>query len=96
MDNLTITTNNHWNNLIDYNQLTEKEQKELDCASEEDSFFRYKGNIYALSEFMAITSAYNPFPKNWQGYSSDSAFSGVLIEIDNEYGDQYKVATYYS
>jgi hypothetical protein len=33
--------------------------------------------------------------KGWDGYSSDSAFSGVLIKISKD-GEEYKIGTFNS
>lgn len=59
--------------------------------SEEDGeelAFKYKNNEYFLSEFINIhNKIHNPNPPEWMkefdGYLSDSFFSGVLIKLIN-------------
>jgi hypothetical protein len=36
-----------------------------------------------------------PELKDWDGYQSDSYFSGVVIKISPD-GEQYKIGTYFS
>jgi len=57
-------------------------------------FFRYRGNVYDIGEFMRCESKDSPLA-SWHGYSSDSMFSGVLIRlVDN--GESVIVARFYS
>lgn len=97
MSDLKIITNNHWHNFLYGYELTEEEKKEFDWLSEEeietDTFFRYRGNCYSLSEFMRIPKGM--FPSNWHGYHSDSFFSGILIEVSED-AETYKVGLYLS
>ncbi len=85
---------NHW-------ELTEKEQSEFDYLPEgEGSFFRYKGLVYDLGEFMRIDKGVAPHPQrpNWEkfdGYLSDTFFSGVLVKFSADL-DSVIVARYYS
>ena len=82
---MKITTNNHHRDILYWYQLTEKERKEhnyLDTEQKQDdaTFFYYRGWCYYLNDFQRI----NPnFPtvmiKNWEGYLSDSYFSGIVI-----------------
>ena len=57
-----------------------------------DGFFYYRGYWYHTSDFMRFDQ-HAPFDEYWNGYSSDSFFSGVLIKC-NEDGETYQVATY--
>lgn len=78
---MKIITNNQPRQLIYGYELTEKQKQDFDYLDDIDSqdFVRYKGNIYDVSEFM---STYNMDSlKDWDGYTSDSYFSGVLIKI---------------
>ena len=52
---------------------------------ESNSFVEYLGQIYDISEFVLIEN--NSDFKGWDGYSSDSYFSGTLIKIckDNDF-----------
>jgi hypothetical protein len=90
---MEIITNNKPRENLTWRQLTPKEQKEFDYFDPANigNFFRYKGEIYDLGEFMQINQSIAPHPQrtgweNWQGYFSDSYFSGVLVRYasDNE------------
>lgn len=86
---LEIITNNVPREIIYYWDLTEKEKKEFDWienGEESDySFFRYKGKVYCLANFMRIDN--NDDLKGWHGYSCDSYFSGTLVKYceDNDF-----------
>jgi hypothetical protein len=97
---LTIKTNNQFRNTLYGYELTAKERAEFDYLTDEEiqdrSFVRYRGWCYDLSEFMRC-NLNGSFPEwaNWDGYSSDSAFSGVLVKYSADF-EQVKLATYYS
>ena len=93
---LDIYGNNHWIEL-DY-QVPEWNNDKPDADVE--ACFKYKGNLYFLSEIMAVNNPiYNPNPPEWMkgfdGYMSDSFFSGILIKLSDE-GDMVKVYTFLS
>ena len=94
---LTIKTNRHWHNYLYGYELTEEEAKEFDYIGEDDfpshDFARYQGVIYDVQEFMS--SGRIPEFKDWDGYLSDSFFSGVLIKLSDD-GEQYQIGMYYS
>ena len=73
---MKIRTNNKPRDILQAYQLTKKELAEFDYLEGErlefTSFFRYKGNVYDLGEFMCCPSG-SPF-KGWNGYYSDSFF----------------------
>jgi hypothetical protein len=99
--NITVRTNNVPRDIIDAYQLTPQERKEFDYlnwdaieqGNDSASFFRYKGQIYHLGEFMRLDS--NTELKGWDGYFNDTYFSGVLVKYVNE-GEQIVVAQYFS
>lgn len=97
MAKVRIVTNNVPRDLLMWEELTEEERKEFDwIKNPEDTgldFFRYRDWTYSTQDFMRI-SEHAPFTGKWDGYSSDSFFSGVLIRYvqDNE---RVVVATYY-
>ena len=94
---MNIITNNQEREFIDWTDLSKKEQEEFDWMKnpEEHNFFRYRDWIYSLDDFMVIDKQAPKEFQNWDGYSSDSFFSGILIKYCDD-GEFYKVATYIS
>ena len=92
---MKIITNNHWNTFLYGYELTEEQKLDFDYIDDIDSesFIKYRGIIYSIHDFMAIERS--PFPGKWDGYSSDSFFSGVIIKLSDD-TEQYKIATYIS
>jgi hypothetical protein len=82
---VTIISNYHRVPIIDAWELSEEERKEFDyvdwnlIARGEDSasFVRYKGELYDLGDFMRVPEGMFHW---WDGYISDSFFSGILIK----------------
>ena len=103
-DNGTINIygNNHLRPFEYYYQLSEKDKKELDWIEDDDAIvLHYKGNVIALDEFMSLHNPiYEPNPPQWMkeydGYTNDSFFSGLLIKIDKEDSEWYKIYTFIS
>jgi hypothetical protein len=99
MSELTIRTNGHYRPVLCWENLTEKEKAEYDIETfYNSSFFRYRGWVYTLEDFMRIgnDSGYTGLDfTGWDGYHSDSFFSGVLVKY-SRCGDAVKVATYFS
>lgn len=87
---MKIKTNNQPREVLTWYDLTPEEQKEFDYLEEgEGSFFRYKGWVYDLGEFMRIDAKIAPHPQRegwekWHGYASDSYFSGALIRYTSD------------
>ena len=86
MSDVRIITNNQKRPIIYYWELTNDERNEFSYANEDDTFFRYKWELYCLADFMSLQDNDGPF-QGWQGYSSDSYFSGIVIKYppDNDY-----------
>jgi len=96
MSNLTIKTNNV-PRLLEYSyQLRAKELQDFDYLDADElagrDFVRYKGQVYDLGEFMRCPA--NSEMEGWDGYSSDSYFSGVLVKYCKDM-DQVIMARYY-
>lgn len=95
---LKIKTNNQPRLLLDWDQLTPKEQAEFTYLSEDDrigrDFIRYRGWCYDVGEFTQCSDLHE-FPPEWQGYASNSFFSGVLVRYTKD-GDRVIMATYFS
>ena len=98
MDKMTIRTDHKWRNFKYGHELAPKWRKEHDWMSDEEyetaSFVWYKGWATPLSEFMSVDKN-APFGGKWNGYTSDTFFSGVVIEVSDD-GEQYRVGMYYS
>lgn len=94
---LTIVTNRQWRTFMYGYELPAKWRKEYDYLSDEEydtmSFCSYRGWLYSVDSFMRIPSGM--FPKPWNGYLSDTFFSGVVIEISDD-GEMYRIGRYYS
>jgi hypothetical protein len=86
-----ITTDHKPREIIDAAQLTEAERAEfdylnwraIDAGTDSASFFRYKGAVYDLGCFMRAPESLRP----WDGYTSDSAFSGLVVRYANDNED---------
>ena len=79
---MKIITNNHYRHILYFYELEPSEQEELKDSYddvEESTFFRYRGQVYDLNNFMRSTD--NRFG-DWQGYNCDSFFSAVLVKYD--------------
>ena len=94
MSNIKIMTNNKPRQLIYGYELSDKQKQDFDYIEDINShdFVKYKNNIYDLSEFMRIEN--NDSLKGWEGYSSDSYFSGTLVKYIDD--DSVIMGWYYS
>ena len=96
---MELKTNNHWRTFVYANEVPEeilKDQFSYLDSDVYDEFFNYRGVWYHLSDFMRIERhSACPFPDGWEGYYSDSFFSGVLIRCSPD-GEAYQIATYIS
>jgi hypothetical protein len=98
---LTIVSNKHWRfieygyELRDY----EKQRKEFDFLDDESfdvsSFVWYKGVYHYLGDFLrAPISCGKPVFPGWEGYESDSYFSGNVINFSDD-GESVQIGWYY-
>jgi hypothetical protein len=99
MSDLTIITNNVPRFTVDAYELTLEERKEfnylnweaIEAGEASATFFRYKGEVYDLGEFMSPSWGRL---RGWHGYRSDSFFSGIVVRfVDDE---SIVVGRYYS
>ena len=102
MDETKIITNHVPRPVIYGYELSPKERAKFtyydDALNEIDErrFFRYKGLVYDLSEFMRVTPRIGSFYPYWHGYMSDSFFSGILVRyVEEDFGDSIIVGWYY-
>ena len=102
MASLTVKTNNVPREYIYGSCFQGKERMEMlnqfDYLTEEEfdscSFVNYKGHWYDLGEFMRVGDSELGKLK-WQGYSSDSYFSGVAIRYVED-DERIVIGTYLS
>lgn len=97
MNDLKITTDHKWKP-FKYRQEVPKKviKSQFDYQDGEeciDDFFCYKGNWYHIDQFMTVGD--NSPLKGWDGYSSDSFFSGIVIKLKPD-GEEYMVGWYCS
>lgn len=93
----TIRTNNVPRFTIDAWHLTPAEQLDFDyldwpkIGAGEDSrtFFRFKGMLYDLGEFMKCDGAFGM--SGWHGYFGETAWSGVLVRYVHEDSCETKI-----
>jgi len=105
MSELKIVTNNQPRDVLYWHELTDKERAEFDYLDTEEkqverSFARFRGVVYDLGDFERLpdhapkTEAYEAMRK-WDGYQSDSFYSGVLVKYVEDF-ERVIMATYYS
>ncbi len=93
---LEIRTNNHWRQFLYRNEVPQAIlDNELDWCKDEDNFIKYNNWYYSLSEFMRIENNPDDSFSSWDGYSSDSYFSGILVRVSDD-SEEYQIATYLS
>lgn len=88
---MKIITNNHFKEILSFFDLTNKEQKEIKDnydTIEESSFFRYRGQVYDLNEFMRVNDYLNGQGQDhpiygWDGYHNETFFSSVLVKYSS-------------
>ena len=91
MLHMKIITNNHFKEILSFFDLSIEEQNELKDSYdtiEESSFFRYRGLVYDLNEFLRVNDSLNGKGKEhemygWDGYHNDSFFSSVLVKYSS-------------
>ena len=91
---MKIKTNQHFRPVLYWHDLEASEQGELSDSYdtiEESSFFRYRGQVYDLGEFMSARgNGAHELVNDWDGYHNDSFFSAVLVKY-SECRDWVKV-----
>ena len=94
---VTIITNNQPRELLCASDLTAKELEEFDYLDEPDelgyNFFRYRGQVYSLDNFMRVNASDETFA-GWHGSQGMTYFSGVLMRY-TDCGDGCVVGRYW-
>jgi hypothetical protein len=88
-----ITTNNVPRPIIDGWDLTPEEREEFDfidwaaveAGNDNPAFFRYRGELYYLGDFMRWDGCGNEELLKWDGYNSDSYSTGLLVRYVGDY-----------
>ena len=97
-DGLQIFGNNHRVPLVCGFELSERERRDYDYLSddelESELFFRYKGSVYGLCDFMRI-EGFPELARIADGIHNDTYFSGILVKYTDD-NDFIKVYTFYS
>ena len=105
MTGLTIKTNNQPRELKDLCDFSASDQMKIraqyDWMDEETiecnyGFFKYRGCFYHLQDFMRVAQGSTGDLVGWDGYSSDSFFSGTLIKLAETDCDYVIVGRFYS
>ena len=98
MSELRITTDHKWRQFKYRGEVPQSIlNSEFNYQDEDeavDGFICYRGTWYHLDHFMVLRNGH-PFPSQWHGYTPDSFFSGVVIEISDD-GEEYRIGTYIS
>lgn len=91
-DGTVVKTNLMPRYRIDWYELSEAEQKELDYIDSDEqeaafSGFRFKGQVWDLGEFVRTEEGGALHKADWHGCSAQSAFHGVVVHMcsDNDY-----------
>lgn len=97
MSELKIITNHVPRDVLYAWDLTGAEQSEFDYidwglvenGESNPEFFRYKGEVYDLGEFLTTSElsrgAGHHDLADWDGYQSDSFFSGIVVKYVDDY-----------
>lgn len=102
-----IITNNQPRPIVDASELTPKEREDFDYldwdaierGEDDPSFLRYKGTLYLLNDFSTdwgITKG-TGLPSvfaGWDGYLSETFFSGLVVKFDPDYPEYVIVGTF--
>jgi hypothetical protein len=102
---MNIITNNQPRPLMYLCDFSESEQaqirKDFDWMDPSDlecnyGFFRYRGCIYHLQDFLRVANEATGDLEGWDGYTSDTFFSGTIIRLVEDDYDHVIVGRYYS
>ena len=92
-----ITTNNQVRQYL-YGYDVPKETLDwydwLDDDAKADGWIHYKNHWYHISDFMRVEPSAPDWMQEWDGYQSDSYFSGVVIKFGDDPSEEYIIGTY--
>jgi hypothetical protein len=98
-----VYTNNRPREIVYGYELNRSQRKEFDyvdwekveSGEENPQFFKYKGELYDVGEFMPTTGLHDSKLTKWDGYHSDTSFSGMVIKFTPDF-EHVIVGRYYS
>lgn len=103
--NLKIRTNNVPRDVLNFWELTGKEQAQLlddysgtgraEEFCDKSMWARYKGHVYCLSEFLRIQHHPDSDFSKWEGYEGDNYFSGTVCRFVQK-GERVIMGQYFS
>jgi len=83
---MKIITNNQYRHILYFHELEQDEQDELKDSYdtvEESSFFKYRGNVYDLNDFLRVNEQWGKGTlRGWDGCHNETFFSSVLVKYD--------------
>lgn len=90
---ITVKTNNVPRDVIDAWELSAAEREQFDylnwsaieAGEDSASFFRYRGELYDLGEFEVWDNPASPTRGEWDGFRSDSFFSGLAVRYVDDF-----------
>ena len=91
---MKITTDFKWKDFVYRHDVPHSElvgQFDYQTNDVIDGYFKYRGVWYHLDQFV-VSMPQELKDKGWSGFTADSYFSGVAIEVSAN-GEQYRVAT---
>jgi hypothetical protein len=102
---MEIITNHVPRDVVDAWELPASQRAEFDyldwakieAGEESASFIKYRGEWYDLGDFMTTRSpGVSDVLGQWDGYISDSFFSGIVVKYADSECETVIVGTYYS
>lgn len=96
---MTIKTDHKWKSFVPGMNLPKRCRRDFDYIQDESEyetheFIRYRGRYYDPAEFLRTGENNSLALLGWDGYLTDTYFSGVLLALSPD-GDQYKIGSYY-
>jgi hypothetical protein len=94
---ITIVTNHRWRRFLCGGAVPTSVMNDqfphLDDCMREGGFIHYRDWWYHLSDFEVVDRAQQLHEDGWQGYLTDTAFSGIALRI-NDAGDEFQICTW--
>ena len=82
-DSAKIITNNTARDILYWHELTERNTFNFLCDPGEFTFFRYKGDVHLVDDFMRVGDI--GLLAGWDGYTNDTFFSGLVIKFVQDF-----------